>query len=429
MLVNRSHSAKIGFGYKLAIDSGASDPRKGSLKITIFKNNGDKLISSCGIEKFHTKVCPNGIKSSNDYINGLKARIEDFINNNKVKNKLKELIGNDKKLKGIALFVPGATVNNKAKVLPNLKDENNKPLKDVNFNEVKNVKGVDKANEFNLLALNDMAGATAYVAKTLASQEGRIYSGLKATVCMTGGGCGVSSLKVVNGDSKNPDAPDDIIVVTTELGHVRGLKNEGSVEKEGASVPALISNYAEALRLDQSKINTLLGLGNAKLVTQYPLILDKKSNEAQNLIKTKLFNEKKAQDDKVKLTLKNVTQEQHNKASNNAVNVYLDAVAQIAQIEAAKGTNEFILTGPLVGGVKKVTKKMGMNFDEEVKKRAINLLGPGGKAMADSNDFKVSSDINIPDNTLGGPILLDGDFVSKRRGNCVRISTASLNNK
>lgn len=412
MLVSRGNNAKLGFGYKLAVDSGASDTRRGSLKITMFSDDGEKLISSNRLKGFPTNVCPNGIMSSSDYLNGLKNRIKDFINNEKIKDKISRQEGDGNLLKGIALFVPGATVNNIAKILPNLKDKDNNPLRDVDF---KDIKKINKDTDINVLALNDMAGAAAFAAKRLKS----LYNGLKAAVCMTGGGCGVASIKVVNGET---------IVVTTELGHVRGLNNRKSVEKEGASVPAMINNYAESLSLSENDKKKLLGVGNAKVVTQYPLILDKNTKEANNLKETGLFEEK-IKNNKVEMTLKNVTKEKHAKASKEAINAYLDSVAQIAHIEAAKGTNEFILTGPLVQGVKKATQNLGMNFDQEIRDRAIKLLGPGGQAMADLYKFNVSSIIEIPDNTLGGPSLLNGNFVSEARGNWVGIPTRTLKDK
>ncbi len=420
MLVNKSHSAKVGFGYKLAVDSGASDTRKGSLKITMFSNEGDKLISSNDneLKNFPKNVCPNGIKSAEDYVNGLKARINSFIKNSVIKDIIKGLKGDDKKLKGIALFVPGATLDNKAEILPNLKDENDQPLKKVNFNKIDmGKKGVDE--NYKLLALNDMAGAAAYVAKALANKE-ELNNGLKATVCMTGGGCGVASIKVLNGQT---------VVETSEMGHIKGLKTNKPLEKEGASVPALITNYADTLSLSADKKNKLLDLGNAKIVTQYPVKLEKDCDEAKKIRETELFDEKVSNNNS-SFTLKELKKEQHEEASGAAINAYLDSVAQIAHIEAAKGTNKFILTGPLAQGIKQAVNGSGSgnNFDKTIKSRAMNLLGNSAQAMADLYKFSIDSSIEIPDNTLGGPSLLDGKFVSESRGNWVGIPTESLKN-
>lgn len=381
----------ITFGYKVFVDSGASDPKRGSFKVSIrSEQSGKEIFSTQQLPDNLKKVGPEGgFNSVADYINGLSDRISQSIK--LAKSEIHKLKGADKKLSGVLINAPGYVVGGKtAPKIANLLDQDGQSLKDVDFTRVK-VDAEKNPNNFKLIATNDMHGAAVGVAKLLKAQ-GKLEEGFYGLICMTGGGMGLVSIKVKNGFLE---------IEGCESGHNRVLEKgkAKSLEKDAASVSALLFNYAKKLGLEQQEIQDLINKGDARLVTQAFLAGDKPEKTA----------------------------------ARAAINKYIDCLAQEFARKVAEGANLVILSGPVALGIKNCLSQKTGNPDE-LKERLTQKIkqhlpetGPG-EIMSEIHNFDIDLNMVIPDNTVGGGILLDSaKFIGEKvRGNWINIPITDI---
>lgn len=381
---------KVSFGYKVFVDSGASDSRRGTFKVSVrSEKTGEELLSTSSLPDEFKKVGPStGFTSSDDYVNGLSRCISKAIE--LASDKIKDLIGKDKNLSGILIHAPGYVVGGKiAPLLNNLRDHNDKSLKNIDFSKVS--VNVPKNDNYRIIATNDMHGAAAGVAKILKDQ-GKLDDGQFVVVCMTGGGLGLVSIK---------NKLDMIEIEGTEAGHTSTYDSisPNSLEKAGACVSALIKNYGRALSLGDDTIHKLLVNADARVVTNS-------------------LNSENADEVQAALT---------------AIDRYVDVISHEFARNVLDGANLIILTGPLAQGIKKSLAEYTGN-PEELKDRVMASIkkhiiksGPG-EIMMDIHKFDVDTDFHVPDNTVGGSILMDSSkFAGENsRGNWLMIPKDKL---
>ncbi|MFH0702711.1 MAG: hypothetical protein V2B14_04135 [bacterium] len=414
---NHVNSKKINFGCKLVVDCGASNPG-GSFKASILPDKSYKeIVSTSGI------VCPNGIQYKKNYLKNLANLCVQFLKNPETKVSLNQLKDDDKKLSGMTIFIPGPNINNKAVIISNLKDTKGKSLTNVDFSEVmqilKNSDNIDVTKNPKFLAVNDMLGSTAAIILELTNNpqyKNLLKNDFYGTVCMTGGGCGVANVKIKD---------NNIEIEASESGHMPTKNSDQILEKYAASVPALITNYASKFGFNEEDTKKLVDAGNAKIVTQEFIKAEKGSEEANALENTGLFDVNPEKGFK----LKNFDENKHTTASKNAINCYIDGIAQLCAAKVLEGTNAVFLTGPVVKGIKETLALKGNDLAKLIQKRMFDkYLDASGKNMLKMYNFKIITDIDIKDNTLGGGLLQKGGFVDeKHRGNWVNIPLDSIN--
>lgn len=419
---------KINFGHKIFIDSGASKPEQGSLKITVTsdENPSNVIFSSKEINDDNFKiVCPKGFSSTQDYIGGICSRILETYDY--VADRMGNLSEEDKKLTGIVLYVPGPVINNNVKSFANLKIKGtDDKISNVDFNEIDSylkAKNINISDRFKLIATNDILGAGTGVAKFMANNseyKDMFKEGFYGAIFMTGGGFGVCYIE---------HKGDNVEIKTSESGHNSSISPNMSLEKYGASAPALIHNYAKALNLDKEDLKKFMNLGNAMFTTDYPVRL--KSEQADLLLKTGLFEVVENSGDKVGIALKGVTKQAHDVASKTAVETYIRSLAQLAASKVNEGVNSIILTGPLAKGINKYINDnpelfCNQNLEKLITDETKSFLDETGKTMANLYDFRIISDIDIKDNTVGGNLLLDGKFIGDKRGNWFSLPVNAL---
>ena len=410
MSSNRLINSPVSFGYKIFVDSGASDPKRGTFKISMrSEKTGDEFFSTKQLpEEFKKVGYQEGFNSGDDYIKGLSRCITKSIE--LAKEEIEKLKDDDKKLSGILINAPGYVVG--GELIPyvaNLYDSKGEHLKDVDFSklEVKTEKNTDK---YKVIGTNDMHGAAAGIAKML-KEQGRLEEGLYAYIAMTGGGLGVVSIK----------AKGEVLEIEgCECGHNMYLNQNTdqsfvdrlkslfvkpkdkpaiSLEKGGVSVSGLIGNYAKHLNLNSKQTEALINKGDARIVTD-----------------GLLSNNKKEQ-----------------KAAQKAIETYIDALAQEFARRVAEGVNLIVLSGPLVKGIKNaLVEKTGnqLELKDRIMKKIYSFLPESGNGvmMAKIHKFDIDLNLNIPDNTVGGGILLDSaKFIGKDiRGNWLHIPINEL---
>lgn len=431
---NASLQAKrnnIAFGYKVFVDSGASDPYRGSFKIKVESDDGKKvLFATDQIPEKLEKVGRNGkFTTAKDYVDGLSANIVESLG--LIKDKLAEL---KEKLTGVCINVPCYVKDNKAKIVANIRDKKDQSILDVDFSQIKgNLQkaGIElEESKFKLLATNDLAGAAAGIAEQMASNpkyQDIFKEGFYGVCWMTGGGTGVADIKVKDGV---------VQIETSESGHNRAVesKKNRSLEKYGGSSPALIRNYCQALGMKDKDINALLTLGKAKLITQYPMKLDKGSEAEKEFMATGLFKIVKDDGKRVGLKLKGVDKKAHLKASKVAIDKYMESLAQLCAMKVDEGAQYIILSGPMALRVREdiddKSKEMwdGKSFKDMVIEKTRSYLDETGNKMLDLHNLEFICDIEIPDNTVGGRVLIDDNtrFIGQQRGNWINIPMEKL---
>ena len=313
-------SSGVNFQHKILLDIGASNP-KGTLKITAINNNGKSILKEYSSNSFVNDTI-KGFKDKQDFIDKITKIIKRTYDRVLLKDKSGEfpLSEKDKLLAGVAIFVPGTTTysgnaNTKIAFMPNLRDENNKSLKGVDFydyakslkEQPANITGieVDKEN-FNLVVTKDLGGTGVALAQMLAKNnmlnEGDYIMGI-----MTGGGFGSVDIKVKNNSvefetsesssyiSGNFNIYDSIlnfvdkIVETEDYKELENLKNNdeylkekfqilGKLGRHGVNVKSHIESFCNQIgRKDLIKL--LQSVGDARIVEMNRLCVSEKDDE------------------------------------------------------------------------------------------------------------------------------------------------------
>lgn len=413
----------VKFSRKAVIDVGASDPERGSVKMRIYSNDGllEKQVGS-------QPAAPNKITDSDGFVREVGARVFDAVSD----------LPKGDLIDTVVIFAPGQGKNGVYGTFNNLFGSTGATLKRINFNNIWDALGtqaVPKAkkksdNTRTLLAVNDMFGVGSAAIEALATTPKYApllkQDGLKGTLAMTGGGCGVITFDIQG---------NNIQLNGTERGHTLagGMKMSGrkrTAEGKGASSVALIRNFTEALKLDKDQALKIAQLADARVVTQFQHTLAKTAPRYKAYVGTGAFNEYPVSGDlsKVTLSLKGVGEPRHQEAALKAMATYVDGLAQIAHNDALGGASVFIATGPLLHhGVKPyfeanpeaVRKHFGLKegdeaetlFDKALSKRIRYKLDGAGRSMARLTNFKVISDLPIEDNTAGGQVFANSQKV------------------
>lgn len=431
---------KVNFGHELIVDIGASDREHASCKISLLTDAGKEL------DSFQGKVSLKPFEKDTDLADALTARLAEFELKNKAK--IDALKGKDRELRVVTGFAPGGTIGNKAGVITNLVKTNGQSLQNVDYNTIPAGlrtaladSGIVISKDLKFMLTNDMHGTGPALAaqlgkkKTLpnvlksgayyslatdpksivpADGEGVIRKGYHAGFYMIGGGAGCGEVDVLE---------RQVIAKTVERAHrrVKGTgKNIQTYESTGASSTSLIRNFAKALGLDEAKTKALVATGNARVATQHT-ITTSNEEEIAALLKTELYMTTKFDGTKAYLTLKDVSEQAHLKASRTALRKFINTMAQMCMDRVIDGVHHVILTGPLTAGVGKDLKHNPKLFGG---KSLIALIGERTKAILnkqaqDMADKYNTSIIELPlaNNTVGGHLAGKGRFVSEDRGN------------
>ncbi len=361
------------FASHLILDVGQSNLTKGSLKLYLNNDKGEEL------DTFFGTVADEPFENEQSFENGLAQRMADIVTKNK-----QALLDTKDPIDGIVGFLPGhvahsdsgdtmvATVGNlrRAQDLP---DGSPHILKNINLSNtlaafrkaVGAISGKLLADDIPITGANDMVGGAAFVAKAL--WKDRDQYGIKpndaVTLIMTGGGLGVAEIQFNDETKFNPAS---IVINGSEHGQIMPTPEMNSIEQEGACVNALTTNFTQKL----SEMGMAL------------------TDEQQEAIKGK--GEVITVYDKAKEHL-GIEKEPYLQAANAAIFAYIDNLARYSAVPALRHTQKFVLTGPVVNGIKQ--------FLEE----DSNLQGPLKEqmdALSAADDPKLTTLLNAQDSVL-----------------------------
>ena len=280
------------------------------------------------------------------------------------------------------------------------------------------------------------------IAKILANHpnfKDKFNRGFYAVGVMTGGGFGSVDINVLN-DNK-------VMIRTSESGHNLAFdpieKKVLRLGKLGASAKCVIENYSEALGIkDENKLKALINTGDARIATNEEITLktDKDAIAIETLLETGVYKVKEKLDGKTVLQVDSSDPENIQKFKNaqrSAINEYVDAIAQHAITKINEGADLMILTGPLALGLNKTVANDPENFNGRDSLRDLIMDKIDSYVKNDITctilreehgfDILCTDEINLPDNTVAGPILLDDKTsMFARRGEWITISTDAL---
>ena len=188
------------FKSNITFDIGGSQ-REGSCKIYYASTPKDEEFY-----REHTTVNTLGKRmfaDSDDFINNIVNKIVKIQENNRKIVKEKGYDESENSLKNITIFLPSYTMGNKAFYLPNIRNRDDKPLKDLDFSDFKERlinAGADISDDLQFKICQDALGAGLAMAQKL-YHAGMLKEGSLYTACVTGGGCAVATIEAVDTDN------------------------------------------------------------------------------------------------------------------------------------------------------------------------------------------------------------------------------------
>lgn len=406
------------FKSKIAIDIGGSTT-EGSCKIRYLTNEFKEITS------LKTTVNSTGSKTFKD--------AQDFID--KIANKIKHIQLSGQKiikemgldvseniLKSIVLLCPSYTFNNKALYTANLRSKENKPLKDIDFNKLPEIlknNGVSISDDIKLKVLQDAMGSGLAVAKKL-HQKGMLNAGSYYTVAITGGGCGIASIRALTDDKALVESSGSSYL-TDGLGVVK-------ISKLGASAPSVIRNFCRAFGLDEETREDIASCGIGYLVTN-PTFKIPNTPQGKHLNKILLTTNRyeNIENDYGEnwMRVKDNYLEKFEHARYNAINKYAHALARLAVIKQNEGSNGLIITGPLSSALDISCRN---NYHTTLADWVLDKIEESYNTyelnkMKCKYDFQVycSKDFSVEDNTAGAELAHDGKIIGNNRYNWLQI--------
>lgn len=413
------------FKSNITFDIGGSQ-REGSCKIYYASTPKDEEIY-----KEHTTVNTLGKKmftDSDDFINNIVNKIVKIQKDNKKTIREKGYPEEENKLKNITIFLPSYTMGNKAFYLPNIRNKDDKPLKDLDFSDFKErlIKaGAEISDDLQYKICQDALGAGLAMAQKL-YDAGKLIEGSLYTACITGGGCAVATIEAV--DAEN------VIIKSSGSGYLSQSLDLQKVSKAGASAPALIENFCKAMGFNEEVTADVKACHKAEFVLSKYVTYNKKDPKA-NALKEILLHidayEIDSEDDKeFTIKVKDNYQQRYEIARRNAIDKYALALARLAIIKKNEGSNGMIVTGLVAKAVNKAAKNSyGLSLSDWVMQHLTQSFNSYElDKLQEIYDFNVLCEDKffIDNNTECKQLAHLAKFVGPFRKNWVRISMDNL---
>lgn len=472
MRISGIDNNRTNFQHRIFMDIGASNP-KGTLKITAISDLGKQILKENSSNSYVNNTV-KGFKGPQDFIDKIAKIIKRTHQRVLLKDKsgVFPLSETDKMLSGVTIFVPGTTYAlsgsaNGIAFMPNLRDENDQALTNIDFREYenalrtlpKNETGVSvNPDDFKLIVTKDLGGAGAALAEMLAKKN-MLHEGDYIMGVMTGGGFGSVDLKVKNnivefetsesssyiaGNYAAYDTIADIITETAKAinpqeklqeltqDNNKKLKTDiqvlGKLGRQGVNVKSHIGSFCSEIgRKDLFKL--LQSVGDARIVEMNRMCVSEKDTEVLEKIrsyKDEFIEIESATDGKIAFEMNEdfFGKELLKKARTVAVNDYANSISLISINKINDCVNKVVLLGPFAHGVNQYVKTHSEDFggvkdlpELIIKKIETNIDEkhadlPSTQKLMKLYNFEVICDpeLNFADNTVAGNIFQDPKF-------------------
>ncbi len=417
-------NANIGFKSNITFDLGGSQ-REGSCKIYYASTPKDELIyrenttiNDLGKSKFN---------DGNDFINLLVKKVGRIQRENKSNVKKMGYSKDENAIKNLAIFLPSYTSNNYAYYLPNYRNKDNKPLKDVDFRDLKErliEQGIEVAPDMKFKIVQDAMGTGLAMTKKL-HELGMLEEGKYYTACITGGGCGISNIEVID--------KDKVIVKSSGSSYLSQSLSLQKVSRAGASAPAVIENFCRAMGFNDEVIDDIKSCQKAEFtmteISTFPKNV-KTERLKEILLDTQKFELVEDDKDEFTIKIKDEFKPKFNNARRNAIDKYCLALARLAIIKKNEGSNGMIVTGMLAKAINNAGKEY---YGSGIADWTMQHLSQSFNSyeldkMQQTYKFEVMCDDRffIDNNTECGDLVHEAEFVNPERGNWLKLDLSKV---
>jgi len=279
--------------------------------------------------------------------------------------------------------------------------------------------GVKVSPNMRFMLLQDAMGTGLAVAQKLYNR-GMLSKGKYYTAAITGGGCGITNIKMTSDDK--------VTIESSGSGYLSESMTLQKVSKVGASAPALIRNFCKAFGLNEEMQEDIQACHKAEFVLNNPVKF-KKDISTEKLKKLLLDTDKyeivEENEKTYTIGVKREYEELYKRSQRNAIDKYCLAFARLAIIKKNEGSNGLVITGPLARAVDKTARN---NYEIGVSDWVTShLLGSFNtyelEKMQKTYNFQVFCDerFALDDNTACKKLAHEAEFISPERGNWIEI--------
>ena len=413
------------FKSNITFDIGGSQ-REGSCKIYYASTPKDEEFY-----REHTTVNTLGKRmfaDSDDFINNIVNKIVKIQKDNKKIVEEKGYDESENSLKNVTIFLPSYTMGNKAFYLPNIRNRDDKPLKDLDFSDFKERlinAGADISDDLQFKICQDALGAGLAMAQKL-YHAGMLKEGSLYTACVTGGGCAVATIEAVD--------TDNVIIKSSGSGYLSQSLDLQKVSRAGASAPALIENFCKAMGFNEEVTADVKACHKAEFVLSKYATYNKKDPKAKALkdilLHIDAYEIDSEDENEFTIKVKDEYKTRYNIARRNAIDKYALALARLAIIKKNEGSNGMLITGMLAKAVNKAAKN---SYDLSLSEWVMQHLTQSFNSyeldkLQEIYDFNVYCEDKffIDNNTECGQLAHLAKFVGPFRKNWLRISIDNL---
>ena len=413
----------LGFRSNVRVDIGGSTS-EGSCKINYSTTDG---VYNDNIKTTVNTLGRSNFENSHEFMNLIADKIKFAQDSNLSRIQDLGYPKSENAIKNTAIFVPSRTYENTAMILPNLKIFDNKPLVDVDFSDFKKLlkaKGVEVSDDMNFILLQDVLGAGLAVTKKL-YDKGMLEAGSAYTACITGGGCGITDIKMT-----------DPYGVTLMSSGSACLSNDSEIQKvsgEGASSKTMLKKFCKKLWLNDSLNERIIKCRKSEFVltptvTYQKNIVTNQLKEA--LIESGIFEVVNDSVDEYTVQVKKSEFNTYNAAREEAIDKYAKAFARLGVIKRNDSYNGMVITGPLALAVDECSVT---NYGKTLSDRIMLYLTTQYNTtefqkLKEVYPFNVfcGSDFSVKNNTDCGNLVHKVTFPGKNRSNWIRIDVKHL---
>ncbi|MCR4881037.1 MAG: hypothetical protein K6A44_03700 [bacterium] len=411
------------FKSNLTIDIGGSQ-REGSCKIYYATNDDTPIFMK------NTTVNEIGVSTFNgpdDFMNKIAEKVKQVQDGSRETIRRSGKSKDENTLRSMTLFIPSYTDGSMAYYLPNHRNQENRPLKDLDFSKMKELllsKGVQISDNMRFRVLQDAMGTGLAVSKRLYN-FGMLKPGKYYTACITGGGCGVSTIEMHDDDR--------VIVKSTGSGYLATSDRLEKVSRAGASAPAVIRNFCRPFGINEEMVEDIVGCHKAEFTMTNPISYEK--NPKTEKLKALLLSTGKylvTRENSKEFTISVFPEYEKlfNDCRNYAIEKYAQAFARLAAIKRNEACNGLIITGPLAKAIDEASSKYyKTRLVDRIKKHIFSSYNTFElEKMQKTYDFKVICDKRffIDDNTACKKLAHMADYVAPGRGNWLQVPVSAF---
>lgn len=420
------YNKRPSFKSNITFDIGGSQ-REGSCKIYYATTNGDRplhrestTVNDLGKSKF---------LDSSDFINQIVKKIGRVQRDGKPVLKKLQMDDVENAIKNVTIFLPSYTSNNFAFYLPNHKNINNKPLKDLDFRDFKQrlvESGVEVAPDIKIKVVQDAMGTGLAMTKRL-YDLGMLKEGKYYTACITGGGCGISNIEMHDSEK--------VIIKSSGSGYLSQSLSLQKVSRAGASAPAVIDNFCRAMGMNDELIEEIKACHKAEFTMADSCTFPKNVKTKQLkelLLESGKYELRKEDDESFTIKVKDADKHKFNIARRNAIDKYCLALARLAIIKKNEGSNGMIVTGKLAHAIDTTAKRV---YKQGIADWTMQHLSQSFNSyeldkMQTTYHFEVMCDDRffIDNNTECNELAHLSEFVDPARGNWLKLDVKHLKN-